>query len=46
MWYRKNVGGWERAARLIGGGLMPICGVVAQRCTLRRSGYCSAARVS
>src|SRR5271166_1587182 len=22
MWYRKNVGGWERAARLIGGGLM------------------------
>jgi len=29
MWYRKNVGGWERAARLIGGGLMPICGVVA-----------------
>src|SRR5262249_56822783 len=29
MWYRKNVGGWERAARLIGGGLMVICGVVA-----------------
>lgn len=29
MWYRKNVGGWERAARLIGGGLMIICGVVA-----------------
>ena len=29
MWYRKNVGGWERAARLIGGGLMLICGVVA-----------------
>src|SRR6201993_2696775 len=28
MWYRKNVGGWERAARLIGGGLMLICGVV------------------
>src|SRR3954454_10300654 len=27
MWYRKNVGGWERAARLIGGGLMLICGV-------------------
>jgi hypothetical protein len=25
MWYRKNVGGWERAARLIGGGLMLIC---------------------
>src|SRR5262249_10590878 len=29
MWYRKNIGGWERAARLIGGGLMLICGVVA-----------------
>src|ERR1700681_896774 len=29
MWYRKNVGGWERAARLIGGGVMLICGVVA-----------------
>src|SRR5258706_2143954 len=29
MWYRKNVGGWERAARLIGGGLMLICGVGA-----------------
>src|SRR3954465_6654024 len=29
MWYRQNVGGWERAARLIGGGLMLICGVVA-----------------
>jgi len=29
MWYRKNVGGWERADRLIGGGLMLICGVVA-----------------
>src|SRR6266704_5215359 len=29
MWYRKTVGGWERAARLIGGGLMLICGVVA-----------------
>src|SRR6476660_4459399 len=29
MWYRKYVGGWERAARLIGGGLMLICGVVA-----------------
>jgi hypothetical protein len=29
MWYRKNVGGWERAARLIGGSLMVICGVVA-----------------
>src|SRR5262249_3999096 len=29
MWYRKNVGGWERAARLIGGGLMLVCGVVA-----------------
>src|SRR6202140_2304744 len=29
MWYRKNVGGWERAARLIGGALMLICGVVA-----------------
>jgi Protein of unknown function (DUF2892) len=29
MWYRKNVGGWERTARLIGGGLMVICGVVA-----------------
>ena len=29
MWYRKNVGGWERGARLIGGGLMLICGVVA-----------------
>ena len=29
MWYRKNVGGWERAARLIGGSLMLICGVVA-----------------
>ncbi len=29
MWYRKNVGGWERPARLIGGGLMLICGVVA-----------------
>src|SRR5215469_7431729 len=29
MWYRKNVGGRERAARLIGGGLMLICGVVA-----------------
>src|SRR5207237_10700377 len=29
MWYRKNVGGWERTARLIGGGLMLICGVVA-----------------
>jgi hypothetical protein len=29
MWYRKNVGGWERAARLIGGGLMLICGAVA-----------------
>ncbi|MGX9431079.1 YgaP family membrane protein [Bradyrhizobium sp. LeoA1S1] len=29
IWYRKNVGGWERAARLIGGGLMLICGVVA-----------------
>src|SRR6202521_3503537 len=29
MWYRKNVGGWERAARLIGGGLMLICGGVA-----------------
>src|SRR5262245_4484332 len=29
MWYRRNVGGWERAARLIGGCLMLICGVVA-----------------
>ena len=29
MWYRKNVGGWERAARLIAGGLMLICGVLA-----------------
>ena len=29
MWYRKNVGGWERAARLTGGGLMLICGLVA-----------------
>ncbi len=29
MWYRKNVGGWKGAARLIGGGLMLICGVVA-----------------
>ena len=29
MWYRKNVGGRERAARLIGGGLMLICGVAA-----------------
>ena len=29
MWYRKNVGGWERAARLTGGALMLICGVVA-----------------
>ena len=29
MWDRKNVGGWERAARLIGGGLMLICGAVA-----------------
>ena len=29
MWYRKNVCGWERAARLIGGGLMLVCGVVA-----------------
>ena len=29
MWYRKNVGGWERAARLFGGGLMLVCGVVA-----------------
>ena len=29
MWYRKNFGGLERAARLIGGGLMFICGVVA-----------------
>ena len=29
MWYRKNVGGWKRAARLISGGLMLICGVVA-----------------
>ena len=29
MWYRKNVGGLERAARLIGGSLMLICGVVA-----------------
>src|SRR6201988_1073990 len=28
-WYRKNVGGGERAARLIVGGLMLICGVVA-----------------
>src|SRR5215813_8034051 len=28
-WYRKNVGGWERAARLLGGGLMLTCGVVA-----------------
>ena len=28
MWYRKNVGGWERTARLIGGALMLICGVV------------------
>src|SRR2546429_7988159 len=26
MWYRKNVGGWERTARLIGGGLVLICG--------------------
>src|SRR5258707_15684527 len=26
MWYRKNVGGWERAARLIGGGLVVIWG--------------------
>ena len=29
MWYRKNVGGLERTARLIGGGLMLLCGVVA-----------------
>ena len=29
MWYRKNVGGYERAARLVGGCLMFICGVVA-----------------
>jgi hypothetical protein len=33
MWYRRNVGGWERAARLIGGGLMLICGVVALHAT-------------
>src|ERR1700736_5167345 len=29
MWYRKNVGGGERAAGLIGGGLIIICGGVA-----------------
>ena len=29
MWYRKSVGEWERVAKLIGGGLMLICGVVA-----------------
>ncbi|RZI86302.1 MAG: DUF2892 domain-containing protein [Rubrivivax sp.] len=27
MWYRKNVGGRERAARLIGGGLMIAYGL-------------------
>src|SRR6202165_5783160 len=29
MWYRMNVGGWERAARVIGGGVMLLCGVGA-----------------
>src|SRR5260370_35593678 len=29
MWYRKNVGGRERAARLIGGGLVLIAGGVS-----------------
>src|ERR1700680_4685843 len=43
MWYRKNVGGWERAARLIGGGLRLICGVgalhaFARGLLLRRAG--------
>ncbi|MBV8110647.1 MAG: DUF2892 domain-containing protein [Hyphomicrobiales bacterium] len=28
-WYSKNVSGWKRAARLIGGGLMLTCGVAA-----------------
>jgi Protein of unknown function (DUF2892) len=28
MWYRKNVGGRQRGARLIGGGLMIVCGVI------------------
>lgn len=38
MWYRKNVGGWERAARLIGGGLMPICALHASPLGLLFSG--------
>src|SRR6266851_776743 len=45
MWYRKNVGGWERAARLIGGGLMLIgAGVV----TLVTGvfGYCPACAIA
>ena len=29
MWYTKNVGRRERTARLIGGSLMFICGIVA-----------------
>ena len=29
MWSRKDVGGWERADRLVGGSLTPIFGVVA-----------------
>ena len=28
MWFRKNVGGSERSARLIGGGLMIACGII------------------
>lgn len=29
MWHGKKVGGWQRAARLISGGLMLVCGMVA-----------------
>src|SRR5260370_36253820 len=43
MWYRKNVGGRERAARLIGGGVILICGggvlcALARRALFRGAG--------
>ena len=33
MFYRKNVGGKERIARLLGGGLMILCGLVGLHAT-------------
>lgn len=34
MFYRKNVSGKERAARLVGGGLMVLCGLVGLQASM------------